>query len=86
MAGDPHKIATSNAFKKAAYLCGIGSYLGLEDLEGMDDTTSMGNNDYRQKPQQAGANHLVNQQVSVPQGQSYAPQAHDNVMASIVNR
>jgi len=28
--GDSFKIATTNAFKKAAYLFGIGSYIGLE--------------------------------------------------------
>lgn len=43
-AGDAYKSAGSNALKKAAYLMGIGSYLGLNNAEGIDDTTSWGNN------------------------------------------
>jgi len=44
-AGDAHKGAASNALKKAAYLFGVGAYLGLKgnSLESIDDTTSWGN-------------------------------------------
>lgn len=42
--GDSHKSAGSNALKKAAYLIGVGAYLGLTSAEGVDDTTSWGNN------------------------------------------
>jgi hypothetical protein len=41
-AGDPHKSASSNALKKAAYLFGVGAYLGLNSEEAIDDTTSWG--------------------------------------------
>ena len=41
-AGDAFKSAGSNALKKAAYLIGIGAYLGLNSAEGVDDTTSWG--------------------------------------------
>lgn len=41
-AGDAHKSAGSNALKKAAYLVGVGAYLGLESAEGIDDTTTWG--------------------------------------------
>jgi len=41
-AGDPQKSAASNALKKAAYLLGVGSYLGTDGLESQDDTTSWG--------------------------------------------
>lgn len=41
MAGDAFKAASSNAFKKAAYLFGIGAYLGMDDLESTDDTKNM---------------------------------------------
>lgn len=40
--GDAHKSAGSNALKKAAYLVGVGAYLGLNGAEGVDDTTTWG--------------------------------------------
>lgn len=43
--GDAHKSAGSNALKKAAYLVGVGAYLGLSSAEGIDDTTSWGSSD-----------------------------------------
>lgn len=43
MAGDAHKSASSNAFKKAAYMFNVGAYLGLDNLDAIDDTTSMRN-------------------------------------------
>jgi len=42
-AGDSYKSAGSNALKKAAYLAGVGAYLGLEGAEGIDDTTAWDN-------------------------------------------
>lgn len=41
-AGDGHKIAASNALKKAAYMFGVGTYLALDGDDAMDDTTMMG--------------------------------------------
>lgn len=38
-AGDGLKIADSNAFKKAAYKFGIGSYIGLDALEDQEANT-----------------------------------------------
>lgn len=41
-AGDPYKIASSNAFKKAAYMFGVGAYLGLVDDADTDAVASTG--------------------------------------------
>jgi hypothetical protein len=61
-AGDGHKSAASNALKKAAYLLGVGAYLGLDGLESIDDTTQWGSppapaggNSWGGQPQQAPA-------------------------------
>lgn len=64
-AGDPFKIADSNAFKKACYKFGIGRYLGLEALD--DDPAAsahqeQGNNPFENQQPQQRQNQFNNKQ------------------------